>query len=807
MTKIRIGFLFPLLALAILIFSLSTQLFNVPPLGKLLNPFSGAVQNDHDPKLEALQTGISKLGLKNPAKIYFDERKVPHIFAANTEDLYFTQGYVTASLRLWQMDFITYVAAGRLSELFDQADYLDFDRNQRRIGLLESAKTTLKLIEQNPETDQILTAYAKGVNAYINSLDYKQLPLEYKIMDYRPEAWTKLKSVLILKALGNTLSGYEEDVFMSKMMLALGEKDFNRLFPDYDQNGYPVMNKPQNQSLLTTSIKRPDYLDFSFLTGNSELAKSNYNPKLGSNSWVVSGKKTRSGFPILASDPHLNLNLPCFWVEMQLSAPKVNVYGVSIPGTPAVIIGFNQDIAWGITNGADDVKDWYKLKISADYKKYELDGKWIDLKYRVEEIKRKGQRVFYDTVYHTVHGPVVNTPSFPGKNPELKNYALRWTLHNPSNEFYSFIKLNMAKNYQEYKEAIRNFSCPVLNFTFAGKDNTIAIDHRGAMPLKTAGQGKFLMDGTKSDEVYTQYIPIDSLPAMVNPASNYLLTANQHPTNPGYSYYYNGYYTESRASRINQLLNAKGNMDVADMEQMQLDNVNTLATFALPILLAQVDKGKLSTHQKEQMDAISKWPGSYNLGDTQAIFFDQWLQYVRKYTWDELRQYDYAIKAPSDYLLIDLIREHPDDIYFDKLGTTERENAKDIITAAFVTAYNDSNKLKKDGLQNWGDFNKVNITHMTAIPAFGMMNLRMPGNPDAINAVSSNWGPSWRMIVALGNRPRAYGIYPGGQSGNIGSLYYSNFIGDWKNGKYYELHFFINEAEAKKQATATWLIH
>src|SRR5205807_1319094 len=187
---------------------------------------------------------------------------------------------------------------------------------------------------------------------------------------------------------------------------------------------------------------------------NSVISGSSYNPRLGSNSWAVSGKKTKSGFPILANDPHLNLSLPNIWIEMQLSAPGMNVYGVSIPGTPAIVIGFNENIAWGITNGSDDVKDWYKLKITNDYKKYEFDGKWLDLGYRIEEIKRRGQPSFYDTVYSTVHGPIVNNKSFPGTDPDMMDMALRWELHQPSNEFVTFIKLDKAQNYNDYKEAI-----------------------------------------------------------------------------------------------------------------------------------------------------------------------------------------------------------------------------------------------------------------------------------------------------------------------------------------------------------------
>ena len=806
MNKINVGFLFPLVALVILIYSLSTQLFSVPPLGKLLNPFTGVVQNDHEPQLEALTLHINQSGLRDSVRVYLDDRKVPHIYASNTNDLYFTQGYVSASLRLWQMDFISYVAAGRLSEIFDKDEYFDYDRNQRRIGILESAKSALKLIEKDPVTNQILTAYSNGVNAYIHSLDYSTMPLEYKLLDYKPESWSKLKSVLILKTLGNTLSGYEEDMFMSKMMMALGEDNFNKLFPDFDTHITPVMNTAVTLSAAAIPVKKPGYLDYSFITFNTVVTKSTYNPKLGSNSWVVSGKKTKSGFPILASDPHLGLNLPCFWVEMQLTSPEVNVYGASIPGTPSIIIGFNKNIAWGITNGADDVKDWYKLKITDDYKKYELDGKWVDLKYRLEKIVRRGHQVFYDTVYTSVHGPIVSTSSFAGRQPEMKNFALKWTLHEPSNEFLSFIKLNKAADYKGYKDAIRHFSCPVLNFTFACKDNTIAVNHQGAMPVKRPGQGKFIMDGTQSSQIYTKLVPEDSLPKLVNPACNYVLSANQHPTYPGYQYYYNGYYSENRANRIQQLLEGEKVIDISKMQQMQLDNINSFAVEALPVLLKQVDLQRLSAAQRKELIKISKWQGTYGMKDESAVVFEHWLRNIRTYTWDELSLYNYAMRSPSDDVLIELIRKNPGDLYFDKVETTAKENAGDIVTEAFKTALAEFDGLKKEGPAAWGDLNKVNVTHMTEIAAFSVRDLSSAGSPNGINAISANWGPSWRMVVELGERPKAYGIYPGGQSGNIGSKYYTNFIEDWRQGKYYRLQFFLSEKEAKSNAVNTWII-
>ncbi|MFD2787217.1 penicillin acylase family protein [Hymenobacter rubripertinctus] len=800
-------FLFPLLALVLVVFALSNQMFGAFPLGKLMQPFVGAVQNSNNERLNATRFTISGQDLSDSVTIFFDERKVPHIYAKNTQDLYYAQGYVTAYLRLWQMDFLSYVAAGRLSEVFDKEDFLEIDRNQKRLGIEEAAKKSLTMMEKDPETNQVLTAYTRGVNAYIGELNYKTMPFEYKMLDYSPEPWTKLKSALILKNMANALSGYGEDLFMSKIFLALGKEKFGQLYPEFHSHMSPMMSAtavgpPQN----AWPAHNPGYLTYSFLSANSLVAKSAYNPKLGSNSWAVSGKKTKSGFPILASDPHLGLSLPAIWVEMQLSAPGMNVYGVSLPGTPAVIIGFNEKIAWGITNGADDVKDWYRLKISDDYKKYELDGQWIDLKFRVEQIKRRGHAPFLDTVYSTVHGPVVNDKKFNGSNADLVNCALKWELHQPSNEFLAFIKLNKAGNYPEFENAIRNYRCPVQNFTFIAKDNTIAVDHQGSVAVKWYGQGKFILDGTQRKHIYTKYIKDDSLPKVHNPVSNYVLSANQHPTSPSFPYYYNGYFSETRANRIHQLLQQGNSFDIADMEAMQLDNVNFFAELVMPLLLQHTDQARLTANQRQLLAGISTWKGAYDVGDQQALLYELWWKQVRDYTWDELAQYSFFMRPPEDYVLLDLIKQEPNSQYFDKIGTSKKESAIDIITQAFVVATREYTKYRKEGIKSWADFNKVNVMHMTNIPAFSKMDLASAGNPEALNAISAEWGPSWRMVVELGDRPKAYGIYPGGQSGNIGSPNYDNFVGDWQKGKYYPLHLFLNQQEAEQNTNSTWTL-
>jgi len=601
------------------------------------------------------------------------------------------------------------------------------------------------------------------------------------------------------------LSGYEEDAGMTNLMLALGEKDFNKFFPDFFSDSTPVA--PGVHSAINPAlayVKKPGYLDFSFLAARPVLEKNPYNPRLGSNSWAVSGNRTRSGMPILCNDPHLNLSLPSIWLEMQLSGPGENVYGVAIPGTPAIIIGFTDKIAWGLTNGADDVKDWYKLKISDNYKKYEYGGKWINMDYTVEAIGRRGESVFLDTLYHSIQGPIPYNKSFPGPRPELRNYALKWDLHDPSNEFLCFIKLNLAQNYKEYKEAISHYSSPIQNFTFACNDNTIAINHQGKMAIKSPGQGKFILDGSDPTQLYSRYIPQDSLPFCLNPLCDYVFSANQHPTSEDYPYYYNGYFFESRARRIKQLLDRDTKFDISKMEAMQLDDFNCFSAEALPVLLRAIDTVRLDPTDKARLRGLGAWDSRYGPEDRNAGLFELWWKNVKEYTWDEFRNYSFSAELPDDHILVALIQHEPDNIYFDVQGTSAKENASDIVTGAFREASRSYNELEKKGSATWGAMNKVSIMHPTNIESFSRTGIISGGCEDAINAMSPTWGPSWRMVVQLGKRPEAMGIYGGGESGNIAGRYYDSFVDDWSKGHFYPLRLFISPDEAKKQSTTTW---
>ncbi len=796
---------FWILAVTLLIMISSKNFFKLPPIGKVLDPFIGLVQNENESTLITNQEIEFKETFNNTVRVYFDERRVPHVYAETIEDLFKAQGYLVAYFRLWQMEFLTLNASGRISEKISDK-YIDHDRLQNRLGIEMAAKKSLRVMENNPQTKKIMDAFTAGVNTYIENLYERDLPVEYKLLDYWPEKWNNLKTALVMKYMMSVLSGFEADQSNTQSMLALGKDEYNLLYPSKGTHIAPMITFTDRRiNHQFDSIPKPDYLTYAFINRNSKIKNSGFNPNLGSNSWAVNKSKSHNGNSLLANDPHLNLNIPSIWLEMQLHGPDLNVYGVSIPGVPGILIGFNAELAWGVTNGSVDTKDWYKLQIDEDYKQYFYEREWHSLEVNIDTVRVKNNEIIIDTIYNSVHGPIVYDKSFSSDSNLIFNHALSWKLHKPTDELSPFLKLNMA-NSANYMEAIKSYKGSALNFIIATKNQDIAGFHQGEIPIKWPGQGMFIMDGSKESHLYNRYIPNDSLPKTFNPGSDYIFSANQRPTDYNYPYFYDGYFVEKRALRIKELLDSIPQFDPKLMMNSQLDNKSYLASYALPILIFHLDSTKLNEVEKTYLKKLKLWKGTYNYKSQNAGLFYLWLGRITDYTWDELNNYTNGLKIPDDFVLVDMLEKDPFNKYFDVLSTENVEDASNIIFTSFTQTIKEFEEVKKNGSIQWGDHNSIHLTHFLGIEQFEIRDLKTSGYSNTINAVSSSWGPSWKMVVEMDTVPFAYGIYPGGQSGNPLSKYYGNSVKDWRDGKYYKLNYFINESEAVKYSTNNWTI-
>lgn len=775
-------YLIPLLLLLGVVFALNKKFEGIPRLGMFLSPYTGFWQNaEGKGSYKDLKLKIPEL--KDEVNIVFDERMVPHIYAQNEHDLYIAQGYVTARLRLFQMEMIWRAASGSLSEIVGEKT-LEMDRYNRRNGMGYAAEKLIDAIESDSVAKEMVNAYGIGVNAYISQLKPANYPLEYKLLDFAPTKWEVINTAYLLKHMAYMLTALEDDIENTNNLKLIGEADFEALFRDYWPEQEPIVQKG-----TVFDFTRQDSIQTADSIALTSFNNIYYDNKpdgiIGSNNWAVSGSKTVTKKPILCNDPHLQLNLPSIWVEMHLNCPSMNVRGVSLPGAPAVIIGFNDYIAWGVTNAGRDVRDWYKIEfVDGQKNSYYQDGIKKYATKRIEEIKVKGQESFFDTVIYTHQGPVVYDENFRANN-STQNLALRWTAHDPSNEFLTFYELNQAKNLDDYLDALKNFTCPGQNFVFASKSGDIAIQEQGKFPIKPKNFGKFVLDGNSSKNDISGYIPFDENPRMINPARGYVFSANQQPTDTLYPYYYNGMFEYFRSRRINDLLSAMKSIGIKDMEMMQQDNYSYIAATSLPIMLQQTDKSQLNGREVEIYNTLRTWDFQYSVNSKEASFFEEWFTQFYSLLWDEFDSKDNDLISPEDITTIHFITDSTGlpFKYFDIKATPQVETKQDILLKSFKLM---AAKFKDNDIE-WANFKHTHIDHLTRLPALSRNFVNVGGNLNIINATNATHGPSWRMVVSLEDKINAFGIIPGGQSGNPGSRFYDNEIDDWAQGKYYPL--------------------
>jgi penicillin amidase len=797
--KNKLKALICLLIPVLLVLAFDTKFGSLPPLLKFLNPFTGFWQNAEQIQVKKKAT-LKLKGTREAIEILYDDRMIPHVFAKNEHDVYFAQGYLTAKDRLFQMDFQTRYAAGRISEVVG-VKAIDLDKYQRRMGMVYGAESSLKGMMADPKSREMINAYTEGINTYIHSLSAARLPLEYKLLDFNPEDWTPLKCALLLKQMSATLAMGSTEFYMTNILKKFGPEVTADLFPDYPYKEDPIIPAGTSWNFKPLQIPQPPASFTEKTTGN--IRTKTLEDGIGSNNWALAGAKTASGYPILANDPHLNLTLPSIWYQIQLNAPGLNVYGVSLPGAPGVIIGFNDYTAWGVTNVDADILDYYQIKFKDNsHEQYWHHNQWKNTNKRMEVIKVRGERNQTDTVFYTHHGPVVYFQK-PAKLKLADNIptgnALRWIAHDQSNELRTFYELNRAKNYTDYRKALTYYTAPAQNFIFASADNDISITANGKFPLKYKDQGKFILDGTDPKDDWQGWVPAAENPTVKNPERNFVSSANQSSTDPSYPYYINwSFGNYERGKRINDRLKATKNATADSMRLMQTDSYSILAQNVLPALLSKVAPAKLNATQKQAFDILSKWDKTFSANAIGASVFDLWTSRLFTDIWnDDFGDAGSPMQYPSKDRTVELILNEPNSKWFDNVKTPAKETLDDLV--------NESLKYACDSLERkfgpigksweWANLKQTNVPHLLKIPGFGSKKLMIGGAKGTINALSESNGPSWRMVIELGKNPKGHGVYPGGQSGNPGSPFYDNMIDTWARGKLYDLYLMSSPAD------------
>jgi len=353
----KVILLISLLLMGVVAYFYSVPLGSLPPSGNFFHPTKGFWANAEIRDVTG-ELSFNFDEVSEPVEVFFDEREVPHIFAQNDRDLYFAQGYITARDRLFQMELQIRAAGGYLSEWLGDG-LVEYDKNQRRLGMVYGAEQALEFLNQDETTRQMVQAYADGVNAYINSLSYETYPLEYKVLNAAPQQWKPLHTTLLLKYMTQMLAGRSNDVRVSNTKARFGVEFVNEYLSQESSFFEPIVPADTEWNFDPMEADAPDS---SFMPGHiHQIETWQPDPLNGSNNWVVDSTKSAYGYPMLSNDMHLNMTVPSIWYEIQLHSPDVNVYGVALQGTPTVIVGFNESMAWGSTNTGADVMDWYEI--------------------------------------------------------------------------------------------------------------------------------------------------------------------------------------------------------------------------------------------------------------------------------------------------------------------------------------------------------------------------------------------------------------------------------------------------------------
>ncbi len=789
-------------------------------------------------------------GLGAPVDVYRDKMGIPHIYGGSTHDLFYAQGYVHAQDRFWQMDAWRHIGSGTLSEMFGDSQ-VSTDSFLRTLGWRETAQAEWD--GMGPESRAILQAYSDGVNAYLKDHQGTAVSLEYAVLGllspgYKIEPWTPVNSLTWGKAMAWDLRGnMDEEIERAVLLKTLKPQQVDQLFPPYPSDHPIIVNKIGNGTASPTTLQASGTVEAAWqgvpgavldaLQHNVSLLDAALGPQgdgIGSNSWAVSGSLSATGMPILANDPHLEIEMPSIWYQIDMHCmPKSDqcpyeVAGFSFAGVPGVIIGHNDSIAWGFTNTGPDVMDLFIEKVNPDNpNQYEADGQWVDFTKRTETINVVGGQPVTITVRSTRHGPVIsdtygpvedkdteNNPDFvPFKNsagvflPDHYTIALAWTALKPSSPFEAIWGFDKAQNWDDFRAAARNFQVPAQNLLYADTKGNIGYQMPGDVPIRKSGNGRFPVPGWTGEYDWIGTIPFDQLPYTYDPAEGYIVTANNEVAPPGYPYLITtdwdyGY----RANRIVDLLKtAPGKIDIAYMQRIQGDMYDGNAATFVPLLLGL--KAQFPSDQAAALDLLKNWDYQTKADSPAAAVFEAFWRHLLQDTFKDDLPKAYWPDGGSRWneVMRNLAKNPTDPFWDDKSTASYVETRDDILKKSLADAVNELEGMfgRDPSKWSWGNMHAATFRNPTLGESgvgliedlFNRGPFPVGGSEAVVDATGwsvndgypTNWLPSMRMIVDMSNLSNSVTVHTTGESGHAYNQHYDDMSPLWANLKYYPM--------------------
>jgi penicillin amidase len=686
------------------------------------------------------------------AAVQRDALGVPHISAARWEDAIFVQGYVTAQDRLWQMDVLRRLAGGELSEVLG-ASTLELDREARGIRMRRVAEQHARALAAADRA--VIAAYARGVNYFIET-HRGALPLEFTLLRYDPRPWTITDSILCGLQMYRELTTTWRGELRKAAMLSKGNRTLvNLLFP--------------------------------------VRAGAEFQP--GSNAWVVSGRLSASGRPILANDPHLEWSLPAPWYQVHLKAPGLNVTGVSLPGLPCVIIGHNARIAWGVTNLGFDVQDLYIEKIDPQTGRYLFRGQVEQARSESEWIRVKNARPLEFRQWVTRHGPVAFSENG-------RHFALRWAAAESDGFAFPFLDLNRAGNWRDFTAALARFPGPGQNFVYADVDGNIGYQATGRLPIRKNFDGDVPVDGSSGDFEWDGFIPFDQLPVSYNPPRGWIVTANQNPFPENYPYRVNGEFGPPyRSLEIRDRLTARAGWKPLDMSALQKDVYSSFSSHLARKIVAAYDHtsdhGRPAKPElREAVALLRSWNGQMEKVTPAPLLvtlaYEQLKKRIVQAAWSGPTDVYQSFMAPA---AIQNVVDSNGRLFF---GDTNQA-----LLDALEAAIEEGRRAYGSNLARWdfGRYNLLTIKHPVGsrLPLIGTYfnigPVEMSGSSTTIKQTSPTLGPSMRFVADLANWDGSFNSLAIGQSGQILSRHYQDQWDAYYVGRSFPMQF--DKVEAK----------
>lgn len=732
-------------------------------------------------------------GVDAAVEIVHDANGIPHIRAATAGDAYFGLGFVHARDRLFQMDSMRLLASGRLSEAVGPAA-LPVDRAMRTLGLRRLAEETHRRLPDSVR--RVLDAYAAGVNAFLETRRGAPPP-EYVLLQRGPEPWKPADSLVWGRLMALFLSwNWRTEALRAALSERLTPSQLADLWPS--GGGRPTME-------LSGAVRESSAGFARLLDGIPDALV----PAAGeaSNAWVLSGRLTASGKPLLANDPHLGFSAPGRWYPARIEAPGIDVAGVTPPGVPLHVLGHNGRIAWGLTNGGADTSDLYLERLSASsLGHYDTPEGPRPFASRIETILVRGGDPVAHEVRETVHGPVVSDLEgrFGAAAPAGHVVALSATgLAADDLTPFGLMKLNRAGNWREFLDAVADVHAPHQNVFFADTDGNIGFVAAGRVPVRARGDGSVPVPGWDGDHGWSGFVPFDALPRAFNPPSGLLVNANQRSVPDDYPWFLAREWPEAyRAERIREALAAAGLQTVALSGRLQNDARSLAAEALVPALLKHAEPR--TGREARAVDLLRKWDGNMTRDQAGPLVFTAWLAEANRGLYaDELGEYfDRYWRLRPEVVRHMLERRRG---WCDDVRTDDVEDCGDAVTRSLERALDDlEDRFGSDmSAWRWGEAHEAVFRHMLfgRIPVLRLLgDIRIESDGGAFtvnrgqNRISDGRAPyagvhgaGYRAVHDLADLENSRFMIATGPSGNPLSRGYDSMTRDWRDGKYFAI--------------------